>query len=141
MVSILCLHLFSQALRKKCYSVLKGKTRGKIKKISSKVAKTQSFRKEAASMPNRFLNESQTARICHSRESGNPLGIESILRRTKLALARMKLSMDFLQISAIEMRVNLRRRQTGVAEHFLDGAQVRTSFKQMCGERMPKSVR
>src|SRR6185369_12903978 len=39
------------------------------------------------------------------------------------------------------MRVDLRRRQIGVAKHHLNGSQIGTTFEQMGGERMLECVR
>src|SRR5262245_48650718 len=58
--------VFTGSPEKSIVIVSREKQRRKIKKSH---AKTQSFRKAEPSMPNRFLNNSQTARICHSRES------------------------------------------------------------------------
>jgi len=40
-----------------------------------------------------------------------------------------------------DVRVELRRRQVGVAEHLLDGAQVGASLQQVRGERVAQEVR
>ena len=40
-----------------------------------------------------------------------------------------------------DVRVDLRRGEVGVAEHHLDGAQVRAAFEQMRGEGVPQHVR
>ncbi len=49
--------------------------------------------------------------------------------------------MDFFKARAIDMRINLRRGNIGMAEHRLNGAQIRTAFEQMGGERMAQGVR
>jgi hypothetical protein len=40
-----------------------------------------------------------------------------------------------------DVRVNLRRREIGMTEHHLDGAEVCAAFEQMRGERMSERVR
>lgn len=59
----------------------------------------------------------------------------------KMPFARMKLAMNFLQVRAIEMGVDLSGGQIGMAEHFLHRAQVRAAFQQVGGERMANGVR
>ena len=46
-----------------------------------------------------------------------------------------------LQPLLIDMRVDLCRGYVGVAQHFLDNAQIRTVSEQMCREAMPQKVR
>ena len=45
------------------------------------------------------------------------------------------------QVVAIDMCVDLRRGEIGVAEHLLHGAQVRAAFEQMRRERVAQRVR
>src|SRR5687768_10244530 len=45
------------------------------------------------------------------------------------------------QILPVDMGVELRRRNVGVAEHLLDGAQVGASLEKVRRERVPQSVR
>ena len=49
--------------------------------------------------------------------------------------------MHLLQPRAIDMGINLRRRDIGVAEHGLHRAQVGAAFEQMGRERMAQGVR
>ena len=48
---------------------------------------------------------------------------------------------DFGQMLEIEMRVNLRRGDAGVAEHFLDRAQIAGRLQDMRGKGMAQHVR
>ena len=48
--------------------------------------------------------------------------------------ARMKFPMDRFQALLINVRVNLRRRDIGVAEHLLDDAQISAVAEQMRGK-------
>jgi hypothetical protein len=41
----------------------------------------------------------------------------------------------------VDRGVDLRRRQVGVAQQFLDGAEIAPGTEKMRGERVPKSVR
>jgi hypothetical protein len=52
----------------------------------------------------------------------------------------MKLPMYGLKPMLIDVRVNLRRRNIGVAEHFLDYAQVSAVSKQVRRETVPEKV-
>ena len=54
---------------------------------------------------------------------------------------RMMLAVHFFKARAVDMRINLRRRNIGVAEHRLNGSQIRATFEQMGGERMAQGVR
>src|SRR4029077_15614778 len=53
----------------------------------------------------------------------------------------MKLFVHLLQPSPRDVRVDLRRRDVGVPEHHLYGAQIGTVFQQMRGEGVPEHVR
>ena len=53
----------------------------------------------------------------------------------------MKLSVHRLQPLLIHMRINLRRRNVGMPEHFLDDAQIGAVAEQMRGKTMPQQVR
>ena len=53
----------------------------------------------------------------------------------------MKSVVDRPQARLEHVRINLRRRQVGVAQHHLDGAQVGTAIEQMRRKRMPQHVR
>ena len=48
--------------------------------------------------------------------------------------------MDGLEPLLIDVRVNLRSRNIGVAEHFLNDAEVGAVAKQMCRETVPKQM-
>ena len=52
----------------------------------------------------------------------------------------MELPVDGLQTGGVHMGVDLRRRDVGVAEHFLNDAQVGPAGEQMGGEAMPEKV-
>src|SRR5436190_1838062 len=54
---------------------------------------------------------------------------------------RMELLVYRPQVLAIDVRVDLRRGDVGVTEHFLYGTKVRPSLQQVRGERMPQRVR
>src|SRR5438477_11915008 len=54
---------------------------------------------------------------------------------------RMILSVHRSEILAVDMRVNLRRRDVGVAEHFLNGTKVGATLEQVCGERVSQCMR
>src|SRR5206468_6814116 len=49
--------------------------------------------------------------------------------------------MDGAEVVPIDVGVELRRGEVGVAEHFLHGAQVGPALEQMGGERMAERVR
>src|SRR6266513_3854319 len=53
----------------------------------------------------------------------------------------MELIIELLQPRPRDVRVDLRRRDVGVAEHHLDGAEIGAVLEQMGGERMPQHVR
>ena len=55
--------------------------------------------------------------------------------------ARVKLPVDLLETRLVDVRVDLRGGEAGVAEHFLDRAQVRAMAEQVRGEGMPQQVR
>ncbi len=46
----------------------------------------------------------------------------------------MKLVVDCFESLLIDMRIDLRRRNIGVTEHFLNNPQVRAIAEEMCGE-------
>ena len=52
----------------------------------------------------------------------------------------MKLSMDGLEPLLIDVRVNLRGRNIGMAEHFLNDAEIGAVAKQMRRETVPKQM-
>jgi hypothetical protein len=64
-------------------------------------------------------------------------------KRFSLAESRpwMKSIVDRAQPRFEDVRVDLRGRQIGVAEHHLNRAQVGATLEQVCGERVPKHVR
>jgi hypothetical protein len=47
----------------------------------------------------------------------------------------------FFKVLSIDVGVHLRRRDIGVAEHFLHSAQVCPTLEKMCSEGMPERVR
>ena len=53
----------------------------------------------------------------------------------------MKLSMHRFQTLLIDVRINLRRRNIGVAEHLLNDAQVRAVAQQVRREAVPEQMR
>src|SRR5687768_6246905 len=53
----------------------------------------------------------------------------------------MELAVHRPKILAIDVSVDLRRGNVGVAEHFLDGAKVGAALEQVGGERVPQRVR
>ena len=53
----------------------------------------------------------------------------------------MKLLVNAAQVFAVNVRVDLRRRDVDVAEHLLDRTQVGTAFEQVRGEGVPQRVR
>ncbi len=53
----------------------------------------------------------------------------------------MKLPMDSFKPLLIDMRIDLRRRNIGVAQHLLDNPQIGAVPKQMRREAMPEKVR
>ena len=54
--------------------------------------------------------------------------------------ARVKFSMHLAQPCSGDMRVHLRGADAGMAEQFLDDAQIRAVFQQMRGETVPQHV-
>ena len=52
----------------------------------------------------------------------------------------MKSSMHGFEPLLINVGVNLRRRNIGVAEHFLDNAQIGAVAQEMCRETMPQKM-
>ena len=56
-------------------------------------------------------------------------------------LSWMKLPVHSLEPGTIDVSIDLRRRDIGVAQHRLDRSQVRASFKQVRGERMTLGMR
>src|SRR5437016_4763958 len=46
-----------------------------------------------------------------------------------------------LEAFAVDVGIDLRGRDVGVAEHRLDGAQIRTALEQVGGETVPQRVR
>ena len=55
--------------------------------------------------------------------------------------ARMKLAVHRLEPLLVDVGVNLRGRDVGVAEHLLDDPQVRAIAEQVGGEAVPEQVR
>jgi hypothetical protein len=53
----------------------------------------------------------------------------------------MKLVMYCFQALLVDMGINLRRRDVGVPEHFLDDSQIGAVPEQMSRETMPEQVR
>jgi hypothetical protein len=53
----------------------------------------------------------------------------------------MVLPVNGSKILAIDVRVDLRRRDVGMPKHFLDRAQVRAAFEQMRREGMSERMR
>jgi hypothetical protein len=53
----------------------------------------------------------------------------------------MKLTVDLFEPGLVDMRVDLRCRETRVAEHLLDGAKIRAVTEQMRRKRVPQKVR
>ena len=65
----------------------------------------------------------------------------SILGSGPSLLPRVELVVDRAQARLQHVRVNLRRRQIGVAQHHLDGPEIGAAFEQMRRERVPQHVR
>src|SRR5262249_29162180 len=63
------------------------------------------------------------------------------LYRLPVLGARVGVVVDLLQPVAREVRVHLRRRDVGVAEHLLHRAQIATVREQVRGEAVPEGVR
>ena len=57
------------------------------------------------------------------------------------SLPRMKLPVHFFKPRAVDVRINLRSGNIGVAEHRLHGSQIGAAFEQMGRERMTQGVR
>ena len=55
--------------------------------------------------------------------------------------ARMKLAVDLLQPSLIDMGVNLGRREACVTEHLLDRPQIGSMAEQVRGNRVAQEMR
>ena len=53
----------------------------------------------------------------------------------------MRLVIDILELFADEGRIDLRRGDVRMTEHFLNGMDIRTVFQQMCRERMAQRMR
>ena len=53
----------------------------------------------------------------------------------------MRLVIDILELFADEVRIDLRRGDVRMTEHFLNGMDIRTVFQQMCRERMAQRMR
>src|SRR5678816_3551947 len=58
-----------------------------------------------------------------------------------LLAARMELLMDLPEILAVDVGVDLRRGDVGVAEHLLYGAQVRPALEEMRREGVTEGMR
>ena len=52
----------------------------------------------------------------------------------------MELPVHLLEVPAIDVGVDLRRRDAGVAEHLLDGAEVRAAFEEVRREGVAQRV-
>ena len=52
----------------------------------------------------------------------------------------MELAMNRLQAISVNVCVDLGRRDAGMAEHFLHGAQIGSSGQKMCGEAVSEGV-
>lgn len=53
----------------------------------------------------------------------------------------MRLVIDILELLADEVRIDLRRGDVRVTEHFLNGVDIRAVFQQMRRERMAQRMR
>ena len=53
----------------------------------------------------------------------------------------MRFVVNILELLADQMRINLRRGDVRMAEHFLNGVDIGTIFQQMCREGMTQCVR
>lgn len=53
----------------------------------------------------------------------------------------MRLVIDILELFADEVRIDLRRGDVRMTEHFLNGMDIRTVFQQMCRELMAQRMR
>ena len=85
--------------------------------------------------------------FCESgRIAGPPLhsgstALRETVKFTRRSRARVKAVVDIPQTRLEHVRVDLRRREIGVPEHHLDGAQIGAALEQMRRERMPQDVR
>ena len=52
----------------------------------------------------------------------------------------MRFIINFDHLFHRDLRINLSRRETGVAEEFLDVAEVGSLIEQVCRERVPQAV-
>ena len=55
--------------------------------------------------------------------------------------ARVRCEIFLTDMRAVDMRVDLSRRDIGVAEHLLDGSQIGPTFEQMGRKRMAQRMR
>ena len=69
------------------------------------------------------------------------LGSEFKLQRGCKLRTRMESSMHLAQPISRHVRINLRRADTGVAEQFLNHAQVRSVIQQVRGKTVPQHMR
>ena len=58
----------------------------------------------------------------------------------KFLSSRMESAMDFDEITSVYMGIDLRRRNIGMSEQFLDDAQIGAAFEQMRCKRMPEGM-
>src|SRR3954470_18329559 len=65
----------------------------------------------------------------------------AFIPRSFLARSRMSRVVNLGQRLEVQMRVDLRRRDTCVAEHLLHGAQILGRLQNVTGKRMAKHVR
>ena len=56
-------------------------------------------------------------------------------------MARKTRGVDFFQLRRIDMGIDLSRRDVRMAEHGLDGSQIRPPLQQVCGEGVAKHMR
>src|SRR5438067_3074730 len=61
--------------------------------------------------------------------------------RVTVSRPRVEAIVDAAQTRLEDVRVDLRRRQVGVPEHHLDGAQIGAALEEVRGEGMPHDVR
>src|SRR5215204_4746518 len=59
----------------------------------------------------------------------------------ELSAARVILTMDASKVLAIDVRIDLRRRDVRMPKHFLDRSQIGASLEQMGRKRMAERVR
>src|SRR5262249_22767122 len=62
-------------------------------------------------------------------------------RLSSTSRARMGAAIDLEQVLSVDRGVDLRGRQRGVTEQFLDGAQIAAARQQVRGERMTQRMR